>query len=338
MKRWSVPFNGFGSGPNVRRGLMFMMVSTVTVAVLNGAVRHLSPDIHPFEMAFFRSFFGLAFFAPWLIREGVRPLRTRRLGLHVLRASLQVTLTLAFFTALAITPLAKVTALQFSAPLFSILALVVLREAIRARRIFALVFGFAGTLIILRPGFAEVDLGSTLVLISAVMMGLVMILIKILSRTETSATITIYSALLTTPIALVASLPYWRTPSPEHWPWLIAIGVLGSLGHLGFTQAFKEADVTAVLPLDFTRLIWVALIGYAAFGEIPDVWTWVGGAVIFCAATYIAFREIRTKPPPGFLAKAGALGNHDLDAAHPARDPGEKAYDGRDAKGQRSVV
>ena len=181
MKRWSVPFNGFGGGPNVRRGLMFMMVSTVTVAVLNGAVRHLSPDIHPFEMAFFRSFYGLAFFAPWLIREGVRPLRTRRLGLHVLRASLQVTLTLAFFTALAITPLAKVTALQFSAPLFAtLLALVALRETIRARRIFALVFGFAGTLIILRPGFAEVDLGSTLVLISAVMMGLVMILIKIL--------------------------------------------------------------------------------------------------------------------------------------------------------------
>jgi len=299
MKRWSVPLDRLGGGPNVRRGLAFMMVSTVTVAVLNGSVRHLSPDIHPFEMAFFRSFFGLAVFAPWLIREGVRPLRTRRLGLHVLRASLQVTLTLAFFTALAITPLAKVTALQFSAPLFAtLLALVALRETIRARRIAALVFGFAGTVIVLRPGFAEVDLGSTLVLISAVMMGLVMILIKVLSRTETSAAITIYSALLTTPIALVAALPYWRTPSAEHWPWLIAIGVLGSLGHLTFTQAFKEADVTAVLPLDFTRLIWIAIIGYAAFGEIPDVWTWVGGAVIFCAATYIAFREIRAKSEP----------------------------------------
>ena len=87
--------------------------------------------------------------------------------------------------------------------------------------------------------------------------------------------------------------------------WLAASGALASLGNLTVAQAFKEADVTAGLPLDFTRLIWIAFIGYAVFGEIPDVWTWFGGAVIFSSATYIAFREIRAKPALRLLAKAG---------------------------------
>ena len=297
MTPWpSLIVRRFRDGSKARRGTAFMLVSTVTGSMLVASVRHLGTDIHPFEMVFFRSFFGLIFFAPWLIRQGLAPLRTRHIILHGARSGLQVATGLAFFTALTLAPLAKVTALQFSAPLFAtVLALVVLGETIRARRIAALIIGFAGTLIIVRPGFVEVDLGSALVLISAVMIGLIMILIKILSRIESSATITFYAALLGTPFALIAALPVWRTPSPEHWPWLIAIGFLGSLSQLAFTQAFKEADVTAVLPLDFTRLIWIAIIGYAVFGEIPDVWTWVGGAVIFSSATYIAFREIRAK-------------------------------------------
>ena len=300
MTPWiSLIVRRFRDGSKVRRGVAFMMASTLTGSVLVAAVRQLGTEIHPFEIVFFRSFFGLVFFAPWLIRQGLAPLRTRYLFLHGLRSGLQVGTALAFFTALTIAPLAKVTALQFSAPLFAtVLALVVLGETIRARRIAALAIGFAGTLIIIRPGFVEFDLGSALVLISAVMIGLIMILIKVLSRTESSATITFYAALLSTPFALIVALPVWRFPSPEQWPWLIAIGFLGSVSQLGFTQAFKEADVTAVLPLDFTRLIWIAIIGYAAFGEIPDVWTWVGGTVIFSAATYIAFREIRAKSAP----------------------------------------
>ena len=110
--------------------MAFMMVSTVTISVLNGTIRHLGSDIHPFEMVFFRSFFGLAFFAPWLIRQGLAPLRTRRIVLHGVRGGLQVAAMLTFFTALTITPLAKVTALQFSAPLFAtVLALVAHRGA-----------------------------------------------------------------------------------------------------------------------------------------------------------------------------------------------------------------
>ncbi len=306
MTPWSSPIvRRFRDGSKVQRGMAFMMVSTLTGSMLVAAARHLGTDIHPFEIVFFRSFFGLVFFAPWLIRLGLAPLRTRHIILHGVRSGLQVATALAFFTALTMAPLAKVTALQFSAPLFAtVLALMALGETIRARRIAALVVGFAGTLIIVRPGFVELDLGSALVLISAVMIGLIMILIKILSRTESSATVTFYAVLLGTPFALIAALPVWRTPSAEHWPWLIAVGFLGSLSQLAFTQAFKEADVTAVLPLDFTRLIWIAIIGYTVFGEIPDVWTWVGGTVIFSAATYIAFREIQTKSE-GSAAKSG---------------------------------
>jgi drug/metabolite transporter (DMT)-like permease len=120
-----------------------------------------------------------------------------------------------------------------------------------------------------------------------------MVVMKVLGRTESSFTTTAYVTIFLTPFTLIAALPFWEWPTAEMWPWLLAIGILGTIGQVCLAQAFREADMTVILPIDFTKLIWAAALGFMLFGEIPDIWTWVGGAVIFASTTYIALREHR---------------------------------------------
>ncbi len=289
----------FGGSAGTVRGMALMLISGLCVAAMSACVRHVSNDVHPMVIGFFRTVFGLLAFAPFLLRSGLKPLRTQRLSLHAVRGLLNVAGMLTYFTALSLTPMAKVTALGFSAPLFAtVLALVMLGETIRARRVTALIVGYLGAMVIVRPGFVALDTGSLYALASAAAWGLGMIVIKILSRSESSMTITVYMTLFGMPIALIAAMPVWQTPTLMQAGWLAAIGILASLANLTVAQAFKEADLTAVLPLDFTKLIWASMIGYLVFAEVPSPWTWLGGTMIFSAATYIAFRERRTRAAP----------------------------------------
>ena len=279
---------------NTLIGMAFMLGNALGATGVNAIVRGLSSDLHPFEMAFFRCAFGLIALAPMVLRHGLEPFRTQRLGLHALRGALQAAVLLMFFLALSMTPMATVQALFFTSPLFAtLLALVVLGEAIQARRIAALVVGFAGVLVVLRPGFGALDPGALLMLAAAATWGSAIIVIKMLSRTETSLTATLYPTLFVTPIALLSALPYWRTPTWEELSWMALLGIFATVSHLCLAQAFKEAEVTAVLPVDFTKLIWAALAGYLLFAEVPGLSIWLGGAMIFSAVTYIAIREHR---------------------------------------------
>jgi drug/metabolite transporter (DMT)-like permease len=269
-----------------------MLVSAVCFAILHGSVRQLSATIHPFETSFFRNLFGLLVLTPWFVVRGLQPLRTQRLGLHLLRASCNVVAMLMFFLALGMTPLAQVQALGSSAPLFTtVLAIFLLRERVRLRRWTALIAGFAGTLVIIRPGLQDIDLGSILTIGSAAVWGLTLVIIKVLSRTDSAVTITAYMVLLMSPLSLIAALFFWAWPTPVEWFWLLVCGVFGTLGQLLMAQSFQVADATVVLPLDFTKIIWGALIGYFAFGESVDAWTWAGAAIIFAGVTYITYRE-----------------------------------------------
>ena len=185
-----------------------MVVSTMAAAAMNGCVRHIGGALDPFEIAFFRVFFGLLVFTPFLVRHGLEILKTRHLRLHFLRGGLQTGAMLQFFTALRFTPLAKVAALQFTTPLFStMLAFIVLREVIRLRRVTALAVGIVGTLIILRPEVGGLDLGSGLVMGASASWAMATIVIKILSRSESSITITVYGTLFMLPFTLLAALP-----------------------------------------------------------------------------------------------------------------------------------
>ena len=281
-----------GKNPNTLRGMGFMLLSAFCVSVMGGMVRHVSADVHVFVVAFFRTLFGLLVFTPLFLRYGFAPLRTKQLGLQALRGALNSTALLLMFYAFSVTPLAKVMALRFTGPLFAtVLALIVLHEVIRARRITAMIVGFSGAMIILRPGLVEIDLGALLALCAAAAWAMNMIAIKSLSATESSSTVTIYAVLVTTPATFLAALPFWQTPNWQEMIWLVLIGALGSLSHWSRAQAFKYADITVLLPIDFTALVWAALFGYMIFGEVADVWTWLGGIVIFSSTSYITYRE-----------------------------------------------
>ena len=281
--------------------MVFMFASGLAGSAANGAIHHLAVELHPFIVTFFRNLIGLLVLLPLLLRVGLIGLRPRRPGLQVLRGLLQVVSAMLFVTALALAPLAKATALNFTAPLFAaILATVILREVIHMRRFAALAVGFTGMLVVLQPWDGTFDLGSILMLLSALLWACGMVVIKILMRTESSLTTTILTAVTSTPFAFIAALTVWQTPTNEQFVWLIGTGVVYALAQLAFAQALKEADLTALLPLDFLKLIWAAAIGYLFFAEAPEIATWVGGAMIMGAATYIAYRERKAhKVRPG---------------------------------------
>lgn len=274
------------------RGMIWMLGATLLFAAMHGAIRHVTAEIHPTEIAFFRNFLGLVFLSPLFLRYGLTPLRTQRFGMHLIRAILNVGNMIAFYTGLSLTPLAEATALNFTAPLFTtLLATVFLGETLRLRRTTALLFGFAGALIILRPGFGELNIGALLVVTSALIWGGIMVMIKVMSRTDSALTITLWMLLLMSVMSLPPALPFWTWPTWTGWAWLTFIGVSGTIAQLMITQAIKEAEATSIMPIDFFRLIWATLIGYLAFTEVPDLFTWTGGTMIFASATYIAFRE-----------------------------------------------
>ena len=293
MMRW------IASSPEPLRGtsgalvaIGFMVMSSLVNASVNAMVKYLSADLHPFEIVFFRTLFAIATLSPLLLRHGLSALKTRHFRFYFFRAGFAVSSLLMTWTALSIAPLAKVTAISFSQPLFaSILAAIFIGEAIRSRRVAALILGFLGTLIILRPGSGAFDTGSVLAVGGAACAAATVIFIRFLSRTDSVLTLTLYSALLGAPLSFIAAIAFWKTPTLEQLGWLALIGGVGAIGQLFFTQAYKLVDVATVAPATFTRLIWAALIGYVVFAEIPDRWTWAGGALIFAAVSYIALRE-----------------------------------------------
>lgn len=273
-----------------------MLVATVSFASMHALVRHITQELHFFEVAFFRNFFGVVALLPLFLRYGFAPLRTNRLGLLTLRGVINIGAMFAFFYALSVTSLATVSALSFSAPIFvTILAIFFLGEVVRARRWAAIVIGFAGAMVIIRPGIIEVDFGMLAVLLSSALWAVALIVIKILGRTESSLTITVYMGVIMAPLSLVPALFYWEWPSLEQLAWLAGVGIMGSVAQLTMTESLRLGETSEVMPLDFLKLIWAAAIGYLAFGEFPDLFTWIGGLMIFASATYIAIRESKQR-------------------------------------------
>ncbi|MBI4185329.1 MAG: DMT family transporter [Proteobacteria bacterium] len=287
------------------RGIALMLASAATFSVMQAIMRDVTQALHPLEALFFRSLFGALVLLPWLLRVGLSELRTTRPGLQALRVVVNSLAQGAFFWGVSLTPLAEVAALSFTGPLFATLgAVIVLGEVLRARRITALVVGFAGALLIVRPGFQEVQAGYLLILLASALWAVVLLVIKVLKRTESSYTMTFYLSVSMVVLSLPPALLVWRAPTLGEMVQLAAMGALGSAGQLLLVQSFQHADATALMPLDFTKLLWAAVLGYVLFVEVPDLWTLIGGSVIFASTTYITYREAR-------LRKAAPAGRDD---------------------------
>jgi drug/metabolite transporter (DMT)-like permease len=274
-----------------------MLASASSISCINGFVVHLSHSMHVFEIAFFRQLIGFIFMSAVFLRGGLRPLITRRFGLHVVRSVLNVIAMLGFFYGLTLEPLAKVVSLSLTAPLFATVgAVLLLGEKMTRHRWIALLVGLAGAMIILRPGYQAVSLGAMMVLGSNAAWSVALVVIKILSRTESSVTIALYAAILQCPVALAFALFFWSTPTLEQFGFLVIIGIGGTVAQICLGEAFRLADATLVLPIDFTKLFWASLIGYLFFEQVPDIWIWPGAFTIFLAVFYNAYMERASTP------------------------------------------
>ena len=264
------------------RAIFLMVISVGMLACLDGIVKIVNGlGMHPFEIAFLRNLFGVVALIPFFMRAGFRELRTLRLKTHIGRGIIHATAMITWFWALTIIPLADATALSFMVPFFaSIGAIVFMKEPSKLIRWVSIAIGFMGMLIILRPGFAEIGIGTWLVLGGTIFVAISKLLTKTLSRTESATTIVAYMSLTVTFVSFFPAIFVWTWPTIEMWLWLIGMGGLGSLAHVIQAQAYKEGDVTLIEPAGFVRLIWAALIGFIVFGEQPLIWSWVGGAVI----------------------------------------------------------
>jgi drug/metabolite transporter (DMT)-like permease len=219
-------------------------------------------------------------------------LRTAHLRLYAVRVVLGLAGMTAWFLALALLPVGEVTAIAFLTPLFSIIgAALFLGEIVRWRRWTATLFGFAGALIILRPGIGEVGFGTWMALIAAICMAAASLMIKRLSDRDDPDKVVLISVLMQTPLALIPALFVWQWPDPHLWAVFAAMGALGMLGHITLARAFAAADASLVMSVDFARLPFAVLFGFALFGELIDLWTWIGAGVIFAASLYNAHRE-----------------------------------------------
>ncbi|MCW5770968.1 MAG: DMT family transporter [Rhodospirillaceae bacterium] len=293
----SGPTSGPAALPRVSNpvvGAGWMLLASAGFSVMTGLVRFVADTgMHPWEVAFFRNVFGLMVMGPWIVSAGFAGLKTARLGLYTMRATTGVISMLAWFWSVALMPIAEATALGFTAPLFTtLLAVVVLREVVRLRRWTAVLVGFAGTIVILRPGSGDVmALGAAAALTGAALQAASTIMIKTLARTESPNAIVAYLTIYLTPMSLVPALFVWTTPTWTQLGWLALLGLAGTTAHLCFTRALRAADASMVMPVDFARLIFVSLIGIFVFGQIPSAWTWVGAAIIFASGVYIVRRE-----------------------------------------------
>ncbi len=274
------------------RAALLMLGSTLFFGLMAVTIRLAAESLHTFEIAFFRNFFGLAAALPLLLRHGPSLLKTDHLPRYTVRCVIGILSMFCGFWAIGHLPLAQAVALSYSTPLFvTIAAVLFLHEQVRARRWAAVVLGFIGVLVIVRPGTDSFTAGTLVALAAAVLSGLVSIQIKQLSYTEPADRIVLWTTLLWVPMSLGPALFVWQWPHGITWLWVIAAGVLGTGGHMLWTRALKLGDVSALTPISFMQLPLVAVFGYLVFDERLDRWTVLGAGIIFAANAYIAHRE-----------------------------------------------
>ena len=276
----------------VLNGIGLMIIATVLFSIMHASIKFMSTSMHPFEIAFFRNLFGLLVIAPWFIKYGFNPLKTKKIKLHVARSLFNVIAMMSFFYSLSIAPLADVASLAFTAPLFaSILAVIFLKEIVGIKRGIAIAFGFIGALIVVDPIYSSINNGHLLVLLSASVWSVSLIIIKILGRTESSVTITSYMVIIMIPLSAIAAYFFWETPTLKDLFFLMVIGVSGTSAQMLLAQALRQGDTSIIMPFDFLKLIWAVAIGYLLFFEVPSINIWIGSMIIFLSTLYIAYRE-----------------------------------------------
>jgi drug/metabolite transporter (DMT)-like permease len=277
--------------PNVQ-GALWLVAGGFIFTSTGAMIRLLSLQIDSVQTAFFRAAIGLAMLLPLIATGRVVPWHSKRIAGHFWRTFMGTTSMVLGFYAVSMLPLADATAIAFSQPLFSVVvAVVIAGEKVRWRRWTATVVGFAGVLVMVRPGAGSLQLGALLALANAATVAVSILLVKRLSGTETPLMILTQFAIFSTLLLAVPAIWVWRWP--DAWGWVLAGGIAlsATVGQYFWVQAFKAGEMSAVAPFEYLRLPFAVFVGWLVWGEMPVVWTYVGAAIVIASALYIAHRE-----------------------------------------------
>ena len=278
--------------------ISLMIISGLFFVLMHSAVKYLSKEVHIFEIAFFRCALVIFVLAPVIIQQGKTIFKTKQPKMQFLRIITNSVAMLCFFYGISTTPLAQLTTLGFTVPIFAtILAVIFMKEKIRLRRTTALIIGFIGTIVVMRPDIS-IELGALLIIFSSFLWSICLIFIKKLTQTDSAVTISLYFGIGMIPATFALAFPVMEAIDMRQFTILVFIAITGTLAQTIMNTALKKGELALLLPFDFLRLIWSVLIGYALFAEEPTFTLWIGGFLIIGSTTYIAWREAKLKNQP----------------------------------------
>lgn len=278
----------------VWRAAAWMALAIGSFLAMAVAVREVSPRIGTFEILLFRSVVGLLVLVPLALRRGAVGLGTARFGLHLARNAVHFAGQFGWTYGLAFLPFAQVFAIEFTMPLWvGVLACLLLGEPLSRTRLVALGLGFAGVLVLIRPGMVAIEPASLVVLGAAACFAGSIVLVKSLVRTESALTILLYMSVVQLPMGLLPALAVWVSPAPGELAWLVLAGLAALSAHYGLARALALADATVVMPLDFLRVPMAAVFGYVLYAEPMEVWTLLGALVVLAANYQLLRAEAR---------------------------------------------
>jgi len=251
-------------------------------------------ELNVFTTGFLRFFFGFLIIIPYILKTKFKVFNTSNLKIHILRSALNLPAMLLGFAALAILPLEKITAIHFVVPLLvTILAVIFLKEKIYLYRSLALIIGFLGVLIILRPGIVDISIGIYMALTSSLIWSVVIILTKKVSKDDSAITILSHQYLYMSLFSLPLVIYFWDQPNFKTIIFILCAAMSGTILHIALNHAYKLVDVSMTQPYSFLGLVVSSVIGYFVFSDKPDLYTWLGASVIFCGVLLISYRELQ---------------------------------------------
>ena len=278
------------------KGIVFLMLASLVFSVMALLIKLLGQHLHITQILLLRQIGMTVMVAPAILRKFPGSLRSARPGLQLLRVLCALVAMLCGFTAVIYLPLADATAIFFAKSFFvTILAVIFLGETVGVYRWSAVLLGFVGVMIMLQPGTENFSVYGLLSLAGAMGAAGVIILLRLLSRSDSSDTILTYGALGVGVVMILPGIFFWQQPTSLEWLLLVTVGVVSYFAQKCNIFAYKHGEASLLASLDYVRLLWATLLGFLIFDQFPGGSIWLGAAIVIAAAIFMIYRETRLK-------------------------------------------
>ena len=274
------------------KAILLTVSGSFFAVLMESLIRSAQYDSNVYTIGFLRFFFGLIIIFPYLIKKKFIPYKTKNFKFYFIRGLFNLPMMILGFGALVYVPFEQFKALHFLSPIIVVLlSFIIFREKVYMYRILALVIGFIGMLIIVRPGIVDFNIGTIMILISLTFWSLIIIVSKFVSKDDSPITMVTYQYTLMTIFALPLAIYFWQMPSLQSLIFVFIGAISGTILHLSLALSYKYAELSVTQPVWFSGLIFGSAFGFFIFNETPDVWTWIGGIVVFSSVLLITYNE-----------------------------------------------